>query len=95
MHRPFIHWLLIVLLLASQGVLAAHEADVDAHADGEYCSVCLLSSAVDNTSPGVTGFLPDAAATRHEPVSDEQARAAQSPATYRSRAPPHKHSAIH
>lgn len=33
--------LLIVLFLAGQFALAAHEADLAAHADGEHCPVCL------------------------------------------------------
>jgi len=44
-------WLPVLLLVLCQTALLIHQSDIDAHAHGENCSVCLLVHGLDNALP--------------------------------------------
>ncbi|MGW8309699.1 MAG: hypothetical protein ACWGNB_01430 [Thiogranum sp.] len=51
MRWRFMHWLLAALLASGQLALLAHQSDIDTHADGEPCSICLLAHGSNNALP--------------------------------------------
>ena len=51
MPRRLSHWLLAALLVIGQAALLIHQSDIDAHAHGEHCPVCLLVHGLDNAVP--------------------------------------------
>ena len=50
--------LLVVMLVISQFSLVLHQLDLDRHADGKECTICLASPGLDHAL--ATGFLPPA-----------------------------------
>jgi hypothetical protein len=82
----------LLLVLGQKTALLVHQADIDAHAHGETCNVCLLAHGVDNAVPAGPTILPCIRASlvpAAEPQSGSQQRTRN---IYLARAPP---AAIH
>jgi hypothetical protein len=77
-----------LLLVLGQTALLVHQADIDAHAHGETCSVCLLAHGVDSAVPAGPAILPRIRASlvrASEPQSGSQQPTRN---IYLARAPP-------
>ena len=48
LRRRLTYWLLAALLVIGQTVLLVHRSDIDAHAHGERCTVCVLVHGLDH-----------------------------------------------
>lgn len=67
MSRLFpIAWLTLVLL--GQGALVLHKTDVDTHANGDTCELCLVSSSLDHALAN-SGTPPLGGITLHLPLT--------------------------
>jgi|GEM_PF-2655111 len=94
MRRQVTHWLLITLLLLSQAALSAHDADLDAHADDESCSVCLLSVGLDDATVATPGIVTAVTASAGLQEFNSNRIISGYRPTCRTRAPPRAHFSI-
>jgi len=88
MRRRLLHWLPAILLVLCQTALLVHQADIDAHAHGENCSVCLLVHGVDSALPTRFVIHIGKPVSPAAVVEQQYSYFRQIPRFYRTRAPP-------
>jgi len=81
-------FILITLLLLTQGSLMAHELDLDAHQSSDTCEFCLLYSALDDTPASGTVFHLSAAHHPHDSTDMVFALINRAARYFHARAPP-------
>jgi hypothetical protein len=81
-------FILLTLLLLSQGSVLAHELDLDAHQSNDTCEVCLLHSALDDAQ--ASGTISPLFAANNSPISRffTPALNNKAPRHFHARAPP-------
>ena len=88
MPRRLSQWLLAALLVIAQAALLIHQSDVDAHAHGEHCPVCLLVHGLDNAVPSQFVLRVDKLDPPVFIIAGARVSAPQTASYYRTRAPP-------
>jgi hypothetical protein len=92
LHRRLNHWVLAALLVIGQAALLVHQCDIDAHAHGSDCNICLLAHGLNSAVP--SQFAPAAIKLDHLRISvaPSSVGARRPTVSYQTRAPPpHPH----